>query len=88
MKTADTLTTLFSHNLWANLCLLERCAQLTPEQLAAKIPGSYGSIYDTLQHIVTSEESYFSRISTGKRSDRFKNAPPTTMAEMADSLRA
>lgn len=88
MNHTDTLTTLFSHHLWANLCLFERCAQLTAEQLAASIPGSYGSIYDTLQHIVTSEQSYFSRISTGQRYNRPENEPPLTMAEMMASLRA
>ncbi len=87
MKFGDTLTTLFSHHLWANLCLFEACAGLTAEQLASRIPGSYGSIEDTLQHIVTSEQSYFSRISTGKRLNRPDDAPPLTMAEMLDSLR-
>jgi uncharacterized damage-inducible protein DinB len=86
MKPTDTLTTLFSHHLWANLRLLERCAVLTDEQLDAAIPGSYGSIYDTLRHIVTSEQSYFSRISTGQRYSRPDNEPPMTMDEMAESL--
>ena len=40
MKPTDTLTTLFSHNLWANLRLLERCAGLTTEQLDATIVGA------------------------------------------------
>jgi uncharacterized damage-inducible protein DinB len=83
----DTLTTLFSHHLWANLCLLERCAGLTREQLDASIPGSYGSIEETWRHIVTSEQSYFSRISTGKRYERPENETPMTFPEMADSLR-
>jgi uncharacterized damage-inducible protein DinB len=83
----DTLTTLFSHHLWANLCLLERCATLNPEQLAATIPGAYGSIFDTMQHIVTSEQSYFSRISTGQPLRRPADAPPLSIAEMIDSLR-
>ena len=48
MKPADTLTTLFSHHLWANLRLLERCAELTGEQLEATISGAYGSVHDTL----------------------------------------
>ncbi len=87
MKLTDTLTTLFSHHLWANLRLLERCAELTREQLDATIPGAYSSIYDTLQHIVTAEQSYFSRISTGQRLSRPDDAPPLTMAEMRDSLR-
>jgi uncharacterized damage-inducible protein DinB len=88
MNYTDTLTTLFKHHLWANLRLLEQCAGLTSEQLDTAIPGSYGSIYETLQHIATSEQSYFSRISTGQRRSRPDDAPPMTMEEMADSLRA
>ena len=42
MKPTDTLTTLFSHNLWANLRLLERCAKLSDEQLSTSIAGTYG----------------------------------------------
>jgi uncharacterized damage-inducible protein DinB len=87
MKPTDTLTTLFSHHLWANLRLFEQCAGLTNEQLDATIPGAYGSIYVTLQHIVTSEQSYYSRISTGQGRRRPKDAPPLTMAEMIESLR-
>jgi uncharacterized damage-inducible protein DinB len=87
MKPTDTLTTLFSHNLWANLRLLERCAELTREQLDTSIPGAYSSIHDTLQHIVTSEQSYFSRISTGQPRRRPADAPPLTMAEMVESVR-
>ncbi len=62
----DTLTTLFSHNLWANVRILEHCAELTNEQLDATISGAFGSIRDTLQHIVTSEQSYLYRIRTGQ----------------------
>jgi uncharacterized damage-inducible protein DinB len=87
MKPTNTLTTLFSHNLWANLRLLERCAELTPDQLEATISGAFGSIHDTLQHIVTAEQSYFSRISTGQPHRRPENAAPLTIAEMMESAR-
>jgi len=87
MKPTDTLTTLFSHNLWANLRLLERCAALSSEQLDAAISGAYGSIRDTLQHIVTAEQSYFSRISTGQRFNRPEDAPALTLTEMVESAR-
>lgn len=87
MQFTDTLTTLYSHHLWANLLLFEQCATLSSEQLAAKIPGSFGTIAETLQHIVLAEQSYFSRISTGKRLPRPEDAPALTMAEMLDSLR-
>jgi len=87
MKHTDTLTTIFSHNLWANLRILERCSELTSEQLDAITSGTYGSIRDTLQHIVISERSYFSRISTGQRYNHPEDAPPMTLAEMMESLR-
>ena len=87
MNPTDTLTTLFRHNRWANVRILERCAGLTDEQLAATIVGAYGSIRDTLQHIVTAERSYFSRISTGQPYRRPEDAPPLTIAEMTESVR-
>jgi uncharacterized damage-inducible protein DinB len=88
MKAADTLTTLFSHNLWANLSLLECCAELTDRQLDGSIVGGYGTIHDTLEHIVKAEQSYFSRISTGQTYPRARDEPPMTISEMAESARA
>jgi len=88
MNEIDTLTRLFSHNLWANLLLLERCAALTDAQMESTAVGTYGSIHDILQHIANAERSYFTRISTGQRYNRPADAPPMTLAELADSLRA
>jgi uncharacterized damage-inducible protein DinB len=87
MKKIDTLTTLFSHNLWANLGILKNCAGLTDEQLDATIPGTYGTIRDTLQHIARAELSYFSRISTGQQYLFPEGAPPMTIAELTESVR-
>lgn len=87
MNPTDTLTTLFSHHLWANLRLLERCAALTEEQLEATLSGTYGSIHATLQHIVRAEQAYFSRISTGQPLPSSADAPPMTIAEMMESAR-
>ena len=87
MKPMDTLTTLFSHNLWANLRILEQCAELTSEQLDATISGAYGSIRDTLRHIVLAEQGYFSRISTGQPRRQADNESSLTMAEMVESVR-
>lgn len=57
------LVELFRHNLWANLRLLEACADLDEQQLAATATGTYGSIYDTLTHILRSEQGYLRRLS-------------------------
>ena len=87
MNPTDTLTTLFRHNRWANLRLLERCAGLSDEQLDATLLGTFGSIRDTLQHIVIAERSYLSRISTGQPYRRPKDAAPPTLAEMTEWAR-
>jgi len=82
MQGHDPLTTIFQHNLWANLRLLESCTELTEEQLARDLLGTYASVRDTLQHIVTSERSYFARISTGQRYDHPDETTPMSVAEM------
>lgn len=48
----------FKFNLWANLRLLDACAQLTDAQLDATTKGVYGSTRLTLMHLVSSEEGY------------------------------
>lgn len=87
MEPTETLTTLFSHNLWANLRLLEHCAELTDEQLAASIPGSAGSIRHTLEHIAKAERGYFTRITTGQRYQAPDDEPPMSIADMTALLR-
>jgi uncharacterized damage-inducible protein DinB len=86
MKTTDTLTTLFMHNLWANLCILEACAALTTQQLDSTLTGTYGSIRDTLEHIVISEKAYFSRISAGQRYHHPNDALPMEIPEMIEMM--
>ncbi|MCB0043917.1 MAG: DinB family protein [Caldilineaceae bacterium] len=87
MAADDALTTLFRHNLWANLRLLDACAGLTDEQLDATLVGTFGSIRSTLQHITLSERSYFTRISTGRPYSASRDQAPS-IAEMAEMLRA
>ncbi len=88
MKPYPVLDTLFSHNLWANLRLVEVCAALSEEQLAASAVGGYGSIGETLQHFVRAEESYLYRIRTGQPLVRSGGKPPLTMTELQESLQA
>ncbi len=54
----SVLTVLFRYNVWANLKLLDFCEGLTNEQLNATAVGGYGSIRDTLLHIVDAELLY------------------------------
>jgi uncharacterized damage-inducible protein DinB len=58
----SVLTTLFAHNTWANLKLLDFCEHLSDAQLDATAIGGFGSIRDTLWHIVGAEVSYVERV--------------------------
>ena len=58
----SVLATLFKHNAWANLKLLDFCEGLSDAQLDATAIGCFGSIRDTLRHIVGAEVSYVERV--------------------------
>lgn len=58
----SVLKGLFQHNTWANLKLLDFCEGLSDEQLDRSAIGVYGSIRDTLRHIVGAEVSYVRRV--------------------------
>jgi uncharacterized damage-inducible protein DinB len=61
----SVLTSLFRHNTWANLKLLDFCAGLDEDQLGATAVGTYGPIRGTLLHIVRAEVNYVKR-ATGR----------------------
>lgn len=48
----------FEHHAWANQVLLGVCEGLTDEQLAAPVPGTYGSILDMARHLVEGDDWY------------------------------
>jgi uncharacterized damage-inducible protein DinB len=66
------LVDFYKHNLWANLGLLDTCAQLSDEQLNASAPGTYGPICDTLVHLFRAEDSYLARLLGRQPEDRLK----------------
>lgn len=53
-----TLGELFRHNRWANERILEACRDLTDEQRATSVEGTYGELGYTLIHIVRGESHY------------------------------
>ena len=58
----DLIADFYRQNEWATLVLIDACRGLSDEQLAATAPGTYGSIRDTLRHIVGSETGYAFRL--------------------------
>jgi uncharacterized damage-inducible protein DinB len=56
--TASVLQDAFGHHVWATLTLLDVCRGLPPERLDTSVPGTYGSILDTMRHLVGADASY------------------------------
>jgi uncharacterized damage-inducible protein DinB len=56
----------FRHHVWATQELLGACAALTPGQLQTNVPGTYGSIIDTMRHLVASDRGYVRRFEVGE----------------------
>ncbi len=65
MQPEPTLIELIRYNNWANAQVLAACQKLTPQQLAAAAPGTYGTIHATLGHMIAAEADYINRL-TGK----------------------
>ncbi|HEX8026194.1 MAG TPA: DinB family protein [Candidatus Limnocylindrales bacterium] len=56
----------FGHHVWASKVLLDACLPLTAEQLATTVPGTYGSLIDTLRHLVGGDAGYLHLLSDGE----------------------
>ena len=48
----------FAHHSWATLRLIDACLELDPEHLETTVPGTYGSILDTMRHVVGGDAWY------------------------------
>ena len=65
---ATIIADFFKYNLWANLRVLDACAVRDDAELDATIRGTFGSVRETLVHIVAAEEGYVQRF-TGQRTE-------------------
>ena len=66
MTVAD-LQTLYDYGYWANAKLFERLSQLTTEELVRPVAGSYGSLRNTLVHMMSAEGGWLERCGGPKR---------------------
>ena len=64
-----TLDDALAHHVWATLRVLDACMGLSPEQLETNVPGTYGSIMETLRHLVGSDASYLWVLTGGQRAE-------------------
>ena len=62
----SVLADAFDHHIWATLRVLDACATLDDGQLATTVPGTYGSIVDTVRHIVGGDVFYLNVLHGGE----------------------
>jgi uncharacterized damage-inducible protein DinB len=60
------LTDAFAHHVWATVRLIDTCRSLSPDQLESGVPGTYGSILETIRHTVGADASYLFVLSGGE----------------------
>ena len=56
----------FAHHVWATVRLVDSCMSLSPEQLGRSVPGTYGSILETIRHLVGSDSWYLFALTGGR----------------------
>jgi len=91
------LLELFRHKTWATLRPIEYCQRLADEHLDATIPGTFGTIRETLRHVVEAEQGYLSILtrepfSSKEAAEAFVSPDPLSdgpvpLAQLADRVR-
>jgi uncharacterized damage-inducible protein DinB len=59
--TADNLRSLFRYHYWANARIFATLSQLTDDEFGRTIAGSYGSLRNTLVHMLSAEWGWLDR---------------------------
>ncbi len=70
--TIKDIESLYDYGEWANKKLFAVSSQLTPEQFAQPVAGSYGSIRNTLVHALSTEWGWLDRCGGAKRGPALK----------------
>ena len=64
--TRSVLDDAFGHHVWATIRVVDACLALAPAQLDTTVPGAYGSIIDTLRHLVGGDCGYLVALTGGR----------------------
>jgi uncharacterized damage-inducible protein DinB len=56
----------FSHHIWATGRLIDACIALDPAQLETTAQGTYGTILDTMRHLVAADRGYLFSLTDGR----------------------
>lgn len=82
--TVKDIETLFEYSYWANRHLFEVLSQLTDEQFVQPVAGSYGSVRNTLVHVLSAEWGWLDRCGGSPRGPALRAADYPTLASVRD----
>jgi uncharacterized damage-inducible protein DinB len=82
-KPETTLVELIRYNNWANAQVLAACQKLVIDQLATAAPGTYGTIRDTLEHLIRAEADYVGRLTGDRPQQSFKWEDQPNLADVS-----
>jgi uncharacterized damage-inducible protein DinB len=82
--TVKDLEALFDYSYWANRQLFVAVSQLTDEQFTQQVAGSYGSVRNTLVHILSAEWGWLDRCGGTARGPALKAIDYPTLASVRD----
>src|SRR5262245_32649843 len=82
MRVSD-LIQLYDYGYWANSRLFPVIAQLTPEQFTEDVAGSYGSIRNTLVHVMSAEWGWLDRCGGPARGPKLNPADYPTLLSVS-----
>ena len=82
--TVEDLEVLYDYCYWANGKLFVVISPLTPEQFTRTVGGSYGSIRNTMVHLLSAEWGWLSRCGGPERSQRLNPADYPTVESLIE----
>lgn len=71
MRVAD-LESLYDYSCWANQKLFDVVSELSQQQFTQPVAGSYGSVRNTLVHVLSAEWGWLDRCGGPPRGERLK----------------
>lgn len=77
------LASAFEHHTWATLRLIETCRRLPAPALETPVPGTFGSLLETLRHYLAGDAFYLA-VANGRLNDPI--AHPTATLDQLTAL--